>query len=49
MTYDDAVALAKKIIQVVDYDIYKEELLASEDGEYTLIEQVADILFGEDE
>lgn len=49
MTYDEAEKLAKKIIQIVDYDIYKECLAASEEGEYTLIEEVADLLFGEEE
>lgn len=47
-TYQEAVALARRIINTVDYDIYKEAVYASEeDEECTVIDEVADILFGE--
>ncbi len=43
---EDALLIAKQILQIVDYDIYKEVLTEAEDDPeaFTLLDEIVDII-----
>ena len=46
LNQEDAITIAKQILQVVDYDIYKEVLSEAEDDpeSFTLLDEIVDII-----